>query len=240
MNCCLYQAGGGNGFLAGQIFTAPSGRKYARHISGMGSVMFWNDGIDRMTLILDAMYRSAWPWARDSKSIPQLTGYDLNNTLGNHGLDGTYDTWSSGNFTDVTDTRLNNIWSTNRDANTSRQNCDIWLSVLGSVSAAPAHARSILVNGQPCDIPNVQTAIRIACDANFIDQMDSTVTQYPSKALGTYGGKNFMNIDDADGMWTSTKYGNAKDILAIRISGCWYYYQTNCSQAVVPILELAA
>ena len=42
----------------GSMTTAPSGRRYARHVSQMGSVMFYRDmGRQLAALILDAMYR---------------------------------------------------------------------------------------------------------------------------------------------------------------------------------------
>ena len=47
-NLLLCTSIGGGTDIIGPLLTAPSGRQYYRHSSGMGSVMIWNDGANRL------------------------------------------------------------------------------------------------------------------------------------------------------------------------------------------------
>lgn len=58
------------------------------------------------------------------------------------------------------------------------------------ISGVPAvrYARSQIINGQGCDIPNIQQMIRIYCDALFIDSIDPTAAANPQLALSQASG----------------------------------------------------
>lgn len=221
--------------------TTYGGRLLYRHSSDMGTVMVCNDhGVTRHILVLDARYRAAKVWAASAVTPSSLTQYDLNNSLGNGCINGSNQSNALPNLSDgtTTDSYLNNIWASNHDARTSKNNCDIWLSAGGSNMTAISYARSVTVNGVGCDIPNMQIAFRISCDSKFLNEMDPTAAQYPSMAFDIGSSKDPMAIGGEDGSFTSTRY-TGSNMICTRINSVWYYYPSS-SQGVIPILEVAA
>lgn len=215
-NCCLYRAGGGNGFLAGQIFTAPSGRRYARHSSQKGSIMIYvEDNITRYLLIVDACYRAhALAW--DTSPV------DLG--LRNYGNESITMTRYSGNGSDSI---LASHFGNKKDAYTARYNTNVLMK--RATTDAAHFCRSIVVNGSQCDLPNVQQSLRMHIDANFIDSMDMTSKNNP--------GTKMTGFDFGACFYASTEASAER---------AWYPYNgavANYSKAralgVVPVLEIS-
>ncbi len=215
-NLLLISSGGGNGFLAGQIFTAPSGRRYARHSSQKGSIMIYvEDNITRYLLIVDACYRAhALAW--DTSPV------DLG--LRNYGNESITMTRYSGNGSDSI---LASHFGNKKDAYTARYNTNVLMK--RATTDAAHFCRSIVVNGSQCDLPNVQQSLRMHIDANFIDSMDMTSKNNP--------GTKMTGFDFGACFYASTEASAER---------AWYPYNgavANYSKAralgVVPVLEIS-
>ncbi len=215
-NLLLISSGGGNGFLAGQIFTAPSGRRYARHSSQKGSIMIYvEDNITRYLLIVDACYRAhALAW--DTSPV------DLG--LRNYDNESITMTRYSGNGSDSI---LASHFGNKKDAYTARYNTNVLMK--RATTDAAHFCRSIVVNGSQCDLPNVQQSLRMHIDANFIDSMDMTSKNNP--------GTKMTGFDFGACFYASTEASAQK---------AWYPYNgavANYSKAralgVVPVLEIS-
>ena len=212
----ISSGGGGNGFLAGQIFTAPSGRRYTRHSSQKGSIMIYvEDNITKYLLIVDACYRAhALAW--DTSPV------DLG--LRNYDNESITMTRYSGNGSDSI---LASHFGNKKDAYTARYNTNVLMQ--RATTDAAHFCRSIVVNGSQCDLPNVQQSLRMHIDANFIDSMDMTSKNNPgTKMTGFAFGACF---------YASTEASAKK---------AWYPYNgavANYSKAralgVVPVLEIS-
>lgn len=172
-----------------EYITAPSGRVYYRHESGMGSVMVWNDnGVERETLILDMKYQTATGKITSSQ-LSRIAGITLYND-DPFIIDGTTTTYILGsastewsdyeNQTDaILDAKFN--W---RDEHTSKYNTDcMYVYGHGDSAYAGVSARNITVYQEGCDIPNMQTLVRIFCDIPTIQSLDPTIT---SKSTRTW------------------------------------------------------
>ncbi len=215
-NLLLISSGGGNGFLAGQIFTAPSGRRYARHSSQKGSIMIYvEDNITRYLLIVDACYRAhALAW--DTSPV------DLG--LRNYDNESITMTRYSGNGSDSI---LASHFGNKKDAYTARYNTNVLMQ--RATTDAAHFCRSIVVNGSQCDLPNVQQSLRMHIDANFIDSMDMTSKNNP--------GTKMTGFDFGACFYASTEASAER---------AWYPYNgavANYSKAralgVVPVLEIS-
>ncbi len=215
-NLLLISSGGGNGFLAGQIFTAPSGRRYTRHGSQKGSIMIYvEDDITKYLLIMDACYRAhALAW--DTSPV------DLG--LRNYGNESITMTRYSGNGSDSI---LASHFGNKKDAYTARYNTNVLMK--RATTDAAHFCRSIVVNGSQCDLPNVQQSLRMHIDANFIDSMDMTSKNNP--------GTKMTGFDFGACFYASTEASAQK---------AWYPYNgavANYSKAralgVVPVLEIS-
>ena len=239
-----------------KMLIAPSGRTFYRHSSGMGTVMCFNDGQDREVLVLDAAYRGygdMGDWG-DDISLPD---YDEWNISRNWYIHGTNSSTTPAACASITDATLNSLWVNTIDVNTAKHNCDVILAEASITPTAVTYARSILVNGTPCDVPNIQTLQRIYCDSEFLDSMDPTVDEYPHNALGSansycpfaVGGSGNTGVaydkGNAD-CWSSTdggidKYDSSSwGINSYGICKGNYDdgYGRDYSLGVVPILEL--
>lgn len=166
------------------IINTPSGRKLYRHPSNMGSVLEYNDENEiKRVLILDAKYRN-----RGYK----FGTYGTDTTLEN----GNYNGYVDGNVIQgvdpmrpITDETINSIWNFN--TNTSKQNCDVWMSYSentdtdGTKGCPPVeHCRNIKVDDVSCDLPNLQILCRIYVEYEELDKLDPTVNDYPNLILG--------------------------------------------------------
>lgn len=220
--CCLYPAGGGViSDIAGPIMTAPSGRQYYRHSSGMGSVMVWNDGANRLALVLDARFRGSAVFTSQAANVSALPAINIPRGQSFCGL--------SVPASQMTDAMLNSV---TRDPNTSRYNCNIWMRYAGM--EAVRACRKLYVDGEACDLPNCQLAARIMCDSEFIDSIDPTVGANPTHALAHIWGSGSR-------VHTSTKSADSAGYPIYVYPPNNYYSNTfNSRWIYTPVLELAA
>lgn len=177
------------------VVTSAGGRKLYRHSSGMGTVIEFNDGVDRKVLVLDAAYR-----AQGLSMVPLANM--VNTSLSNYNYPTCYVDGGSAEVTpslcaSVTDQTLNQYWP--KDKQTSRYNTDVWIA-FGNCKAAE-HCRSVLVDGVGCDLPNVPTLLRVYCEGVLIDSMDPTVSKYPDYCLTNW----FEGISNSQ-VWTSNEH----------------------------------
>lgn len=174
----------------GSMTTAPSGRRYARHVSQMGSVMFYRDmGRQLAALILDAMYRFSAVNMYSEKyikdiSLPKITTpavYYLN-------MSGKTKPGTSADRMKVTDDWLAaNMFF---DPNLPRDNGDVWMNM---GSPAVTRARKLKVSGLVCDIPTINLVMRISSDREVIKKMDPTAASYSQ-----------WDFSDSSCFWSST------------------------------------
>lgn len=212
---------------AGEAVVSVGGRKLYRHASGMGTVVEFNDGQDRRVLVLDAQYRKYATMMSSEYNNTSLPDYYSTNTNGSWFIDGGSANTTPASCASLTDATLNNLWQKSIDVNTSKYNTDIWLTQPDCEAAT--HCRSITVNGVGCDIPNIQTLLRIFCEGVLLDELDPTISSYPDVKL-----TNWFSYGHA---WSSTEYGSGT---ARRI---FYTGKSNdnlkdLALSVCPVLEL--
>lgn len=207
-----------------EVITA-AGRTLYRHSSGMGTVIEFNDGQDRKVLVLDAKYRTKARMSSNNVNT-NLPDYMANkNTNDNYYLDGVgYINTEEGRV--ITDSVLNSLWW--KDTNTSKHNTDVWLTQADCDAAT--HCRGIMVNNMGCDIPNIQTLMRIYCEGFNLDALDPTVEEYSNYSL-----RNWCH----EQVWSSSEL-DAYSIWNIGYTGyCGnFYYTKDVKYGVCPVLEL--
>lgn len=185
----------------------------------MGSVMFWNDGIDRLTLILDASFRGSAVFTSKAVNVSALPATNIS-----CGQSFCASNVPAGQMTDA---MLNSVA---RDPNTSRHNCDVWMRYAGM--EAVRACRKIGVGGQSCDLPNCQLAARIMCDAEFIDSIDPTAGTNPTLALAFLWGRGTR-------VHTSTKSAESAGYPIYVYPPNHYYANTfNSTWHYTPVLDL--
>lgn len=216
-------------------------RRLYRHSSDMGSVLEFNDGKDRKVVILDAAYRKGGMTFGTYRVESPLANYTSLNINNNMDIDGDNDYDANINHPVIEDSELNRLWVGMIDTNTSRQNCDVWMTYSGvsdgSVDGVPMveYCRGILVDNVPCDLPNIQICMRILCEANNIDLLDPTVDEHKELALGDtnpsgfFYGKSITSSTEAANIGICGVYANG----SVRSIGKLYAFMT-----AVPVLEL--
>ena len=212
------------------IITLPSGRKLYRHTTLPGSVLCFNDGVDRKVLILDAKYRIGM----DDEHLmwgPQEQVTDLYP----YGRDMiSFEEWET--RTDISDEDIN---AKSIDPNTSKYNTDTIITFdFDSTRYKPEavqHCRKQIIGDNiACDLPNINTLIRIYVERTYIDKLDPTLEEYPNNSLEKIWTKN--------GAWSSTERNEkyAMDVVCMSNQIKIYAmsnYKTN-SLCVVPVHEL--
>ena len=171
-----------------------NGRKYYRHESGLGSVMCWTDydGSYRETLILDIAFAKGVQilnrgllWGADITDVSAITNYSEN--VFDSDFDVCDDEWLNNNLP----------WY---DEHTSKENTDAMMSddFCNKKRYAAGYCRSIEFDGLKCDLPNMQTLIRIWCDRNLIHKLDKTdkTNCWRNWEFGDYFGS----------VWSSSQY----------------------------------
>ena len=155
----------------GGLTTLPSGRKLYRHKTLPGSVLMFNDGVDRSVLIPDAKYRIGtadgnvrFGWSViDNPNLANVDGSKLLLT----DLEG---------FPNTPDNVINSIDIF--DPKTSRSNTTALVTDYPSDSPPEAalHCRSVVIGDNfTCDLPNVNTLIRMFLEREYIDELDPTI-----------------------------------------------------------------
>ena len=198
-----------------------------RHSSGMGTVICFNDGMDREVLVLDAKYRTIAAITTLSKELPYYPYLNIN---GHQYLDGINDDFRTKMH--ISDKRLNTLWKDTIDVNTSKQNTDIRLD-----SPAAIHCRSIKVGGVGCDIPNIQTLMRIYCEAERLDALDPTVSQYSNYAFSEVNPNGWWRPGGTNDFWSSTQSGD-NTLLQVRYNAKCVNQYEEYEYGVCPVLEL--
>ena len=243
-------------FTTGADYVAdPSGRTFKRHGSGMGTVMTWVDkqGVTHRTLVLDATYRTKLEWGNNT-NYSNMTDY-TNDYY--YFVDGT----SSGSGRNAADWEdavtesaflgakktdaIINAWSGYfEDANSSKQETDLMMAVQSSTSYAAGWCRSKKVNGVGCDLPNIQTLVRIYCSMFQLDSLDPTATGNKYLFTKTRSNNSYnWGFDEANDAWSSTQWGIGPGGGNYRAWYVHYYGQTNGyikdhTRGVVPVLEI--
>ena len=199
----------------------PSGRKIARHTSGMGSVLEINDnGVIRNILVLDAKYRITGKRYYNVAADLKFNAYQRYGRPGNI---------SKESYKDISDNVLNAAPYSNQDINTSKQNTDNLLAI-GSGAEAAAYCRSILVNGVGCDLPNINTLCRIYSEREQLDALDNTKTSTNNLTDWIFGNKRSG--------WTSSWYGNTWGLAVNSTGTISYVGQTDVNRICIPIINV--
>lgn len=198
-----------------------SGRTFIRHSSGMGTVMRWVDktGNTHNTLVLDAQYRTALQWGGYGTDIPNMTNYTNNyyylssGTSDRTSTDATdYKAVTASNFfaNAYTDDIINAKSGYFEDATSSKLETDRIIAALGSATSnAAGYCRSQSVNGTPCDLPNIQTLIRIYCSMFTLDEMDASTSNNKYKfTMAKSGNSSNWYFGSIGAAWSSTEYSN--------------------------------
>lgn len=214
-----------NTLYVGGLTTLPSGRKIYRHPTLPGSVLMFNDGEDRSVLILDAKYRVG---ISDTKKIWGWYNYNVPN-VNEVTMADWYINSLAGYPNNVTDSTINVKM---RDVNTSRDNTTTLVTDYpeDSIPEAALHCRSIVIGDNlTCDLPNINTLIRIFLDKQYIDELDPTVASYPNNSLVTIWSNNYV--------WSSSEFGSSR---AWRVSVASFVLSgsKNGPYCVVPVYQL--
>lgn len=215
------------------LFTSKYSRRVLyRHSSGMGTVICFNDGMNREVLVLDAKYRTLANLSSNETILPEH-GSTLN-INGNAYLDGVNDGENNElkYRLHVSDKKLNYLWQNIIDANTSKYNTDVLID-----SPAAIHCRSIKVGGVGCDIPNIQILMRIYCEANRLDALDPTVSQYSTYAFGDMNSNGWWRPGGTNDFWSSTKISK-NTYFQIRYNRKCVNQYEEYEYGVCPVLEL--
>ena len=196
--------------------------------------MEFNDGSPRKVIVLDAQYRGCGAIASDTTDTA-LPNYQSKNSNSTWYINGGSSSTTCAACASVTDATLNSLWASSIDANTSKYNTDVWIGY--SDSPAAQLARGVIVDGEGCDIPNLQTLMRIYCEAEALDAMDPTVSSYTGNALGSANTNGSWYIAGFNYSWSSTEYSSDRCRLVGYYGYCGYYYK-NHLYSVVPVLEI--
>ena len=167
-------------FTFTKAVTDGANRKFYRHESGMGTVMIWMDKTnkERRTLVLDAQYRNRLRWASSDINVTDIRDF-------NQGSTGYYPSGAAVNTTATsipftTDTIINSNTNYREDAQTSRQNTTAMLKhsqcQTTTYAAGWCRSKSLTHEGKTysCDLPNIQTLVRIFYSMFKLDELDPT------------------------------------------------------------------
>ena len=203
----------------------------------MGTVIEFDNGQARKVLVLDARYRANRVGTFCTNNIDHpLPNYQTKNTSNNWYIHGTSSATTPSACASITDAMLNSLWKDSIDVNTSRYNTDYWLTQAGCGEAT--YCRSITVNGIGCDVPNIQTLMRIYCEATLLDEMDPTASSNSKLSL-----LGFWSTSGYGEVRSSSEYGLDLDCCVRYINYNGYCYNMNTDKStsdiyVVPVLEL--
>lgn len=194
-----------------------SGREYYRHSSGMGTVMKWVDkaGTTHNTLVLDAAYRKGLEWGDIGVDIPTMTNYSNPSYSLFTKVDGTaVDTAIAGQAVSAndylpgtfSDSYINNLTNYFEDVGTSRSNTTAIVNTIGqSNTYAAGWCRAQTVDGIGCDLPNIQTLIRIYCSIFTFDDLDASTNNNIFKFTMAKTGNSYNWYFTGEGrVWAST------------------------------------
>lgn len=226
----------------GLVTISSSGRKYYRHSSNMGTVMEYNDGQPRKTMLLDAAYRTYRTGmiltSVSSTLISSLFGSSKIRQIGNY----TYSLGNPAGFSHLTDAQINSAMP--QDVHNSTHNTDVLVNTLGITNTLAARfCRSIQVGSVKSSVANLNVTIRAYCDSQLIDSMDPTVSRYPNGSLLKW---NFANLPE----YGTCCLGTVNSVVTSSSThgSSWmqvYYnyvgyigYACNSAHGVLPVIDL--
>lgn len=216
----------------GKIYTSPAGRRFYRHLSDMGTVMEWEDnGVTRRTLILDMKYNTnAKVYYGTDTDIADITNYSSTPFNRGSGYNQYFilskESTKASDYNSETDAVLDSHlnWT---DENTSKHNTDALIAEYPEGNYAVNACRAVSVDGVNCDLPNMQTLVRMFCDRAMLHQMDKSDTN-------NYWTTWFNNSDVLCSSETSS--ANAWNISYS--GGVWNDGKSSFACYVTPIIEL--
>lgn len=191
--------------INGDVKITKSNRKIYRHESNLGSVLEFNDnGVDRKVVILDSKYR---------KLINKPFGlFNINVNLDNYSdyptLNGTFTGEEYNPYENIPisdDNTINSTWGEYLDKNLSSTNCDVWMNNkevidINQITGCPIiqYCRETLYDeiNISCDLPNINTLLRIYFESEIIDEFDPTLNEYKQNKLSL--------SDDSTVFWGNT------------------------------------
>lgn len=219
---------------AGYIDT-PGGRKAYRHSSDKGTVLILDDAGETVHLLVaDAAYRGTAKWDSVYTSSSNAVDTSLKNyaSMPTTKFDGGSSVLPTTLAATITDTQLNNFFSSHRDINTSKQNTDILVNSYASRAAAANFCRSVVIDGRGCDLCNIQRLARVYCEANFLDTLDPTVGSYTDMKLSSW------NVGGKDYAWSSTERASNTAWLVSNYGDLYGSFIKNAVFSVIPVQEL--
>ena len=181
-----------------------------------------------------------------NKDLSLTNFYPSNSTAGGSYINGT--STSIGTKTEVpvlTNSEFRTLWSNLATDGTAKSNCDTWLSetdgyTYSSYTGSPAieYARSLTIDGHPCDVPNEEELMMMYLNAERIDSLDDTAEFYPDFALGKNVNSNgrfrFNNTSGAQSCTESSE----KNLRYVGYTGnCGTLAKTSIC-TIIPIVEL--
>lgn len=230
-----------------------AGREYYRHSSGMGTVMKWVDkaGTTHNTLVLDAQYRTNLQWYNGSYTdIPTMTNYSNSKYYLSSGT--TTDSATSANtyqantaseflFHTYTDAIINSLSGYFEDATSSKLETDKIIAALGGdTTHAAGYCRGITVDGVGCDLPNIQTLIRIYCSMFTLDDLDPSTSNNTYKFTMVKSGRSsnwYFGSNGGSGACSSTECDN-NYAWTMNQAGYVTNYHKNNTCGALPVLDL--
>ena len=228
-----------------------SGRTFIRHSSGMGTVMRWVDktGNTHNTLVLDAQYRTNLKWGGYGTDIPTMTNYQNSPYYLSSGASDRTSTdatdckaATAANFfaNNYTDSIINNLASYFEDASSSKLETDRIIAALGSATSnAAGYCRSQSVNGTPCDLPNIQTLIRIYCSMFTLDEMDASTSNNTYRFTMAKSGNSYNWTFGSKGKaWSSTEHSSTGARYLNNNGYVWGTSTKDSPYGVIPVLEV--
>ena len=240
-------------YTTADMLTDASGRSFYRHDSNMGTVMVWQDkqGVTHRTLVLDATYRTKLRWG-NTVDYSNMTSYDNNqyyfvtgtNSSTGHDRADWQDAATESAFLGATKTdAIINAWSGYfEDAKSSKEETDLMMDVLSSTGYAAGFCRSKKVNGTGCDLPNIQTLVRIYCSMFQLDSLDPTATGNKYLFTKARSGLSWnWGLDEAYGAWSSTEWGNnglGQGAWGVHYNSYAIYNSKDTAYCIIPVLEI--
>lgn len=171
----------------GSFAKTTSGRLIYRHSNGYGSVIIFDRfGKTDAVFFADARYRSRMNAAlSDNPATPSITGVGTIDKF----IYGS-DVSTSSSLSSYTDSQIQSDFSDLDVETTAKSQCDLWLSSVSSATASdraiPA-ARSLTgIFSGGCEVPLGYQLIVAYVEADYLDDLDPTVSSYADNALGMY------------------------------------------------------
>lgn len=212
-------------------FVAPSSpRKLYRHSSNKGTVIEFNDGQNRKVLVLDSIYRTVGSLTGNNISTVSLPTYEYQNTNGNYYIHGTDAKTNYKSCSSLTDSILTSTWRSISETNTSTYNTDVWET--NSKGGGLEHCRNIKIDSIGCSVPNINTLMRIYCDAILLDYLDPSVGE--DSLMTPYSFESNASFST----WVSSTYHKDYKTINLSRNGLLGSAYSSTRGFIIPVLDL--